>query len=92
MKAFVVNKGAQVFAVDFSNPLNHKIEKKKIKRESLYFLEDVQVDPAGSVGVGPAHHSLGGSWAAEGFYGFSLPVNDQGYDLMLVHSKDLSIQ
>lgn len=91
MRAFMVNEGIPVYAVNFSQPLKPVLDKKVTKKKELYFIEDVQVDPIGSVGIGPNDNSIGSSWASEGFYGFQLPNNNQGYDLMLVHTADLEV-
>lgn len=91
MRAFIVEEGTPVYAVSFANLLDPKVESKKVKKRKVYFIEDVAVDPIGKVGIGPTSNLLGGSWASEGFYGFKLPNNSQGYEYMLVHTVDLDI-
>ena len=57
----------------------------------MYFLEDIGVGPIGKVGAGPNHNSIGGRLARQGYYGFKLSENSQGYEFMLVRGSDLVI-
>lgn len=91
MRAFVVKKGTEVFAAGFKKSSSVVLDKKITKEDKMYFIEDIGVDPIGKVGTGPNHNSIGGQWAREGYYGFKLPQNTQGYELMLVHDADLEI-
>lgn len=91
MRAFIIKEGTEVIAVNFKKSSSATLDKKIVKKETMYFLEDIGVDPIGKVGVGPNHNSIGGRWARQGYYGFKLPENSQGYELMLVHDSDLVI-
>ena len=57
----------------------------------MYFIEDIGVDPLGKVGSGPNDNTIGGQWARQGLYGFMLPENTKGYELMLVHGADIEL-
>ncbi|WAB25108.1 hypothetical protein M3_0157 [Lysinibacillus phage vB_LfM_LysYB1] len=91
MKAFVLEVGTKAKAVKFNGLQQPVIEDKVIKKETMYFLEDLQVDPIGKHGAGPQHNTIGGDWARKGYYGFQLPKNSKGYDLLLVHSNDVIV-
>jgi len=91
VRAFLVKKGTEVTAVNFKQSSSSKLDKKVIKRDTMYFIEDIGVDPLGKVGAGPNSNTIGGQWARQGLYGFKLPENTQGYELMLVHGADIEV-
>lgn len=93
MKAFIVKQGTKVQAVIFNSYGSAPtIEKKEMKKDVMYFSEDICIDPLGKLGAGPQSNTIGGSWAKMGFYGFELPENSKGYKIMLVHANDVEIK
>lgn len=88
MRAWLVEKGTNAIAVKF-NGLATITDKKVIKKEVMYFEEDIAIDPIGTFGCGPQQKTIGGQWASKGFYGFKLPENASGYTLLLVHTNDI---
>jgi hypothetical protein len=91
VRAFLIKKGTEVTAVNFKQSSSYKLDKKVIKRDTMYSIEDIGVDPLGKVGAGPNSNTIGGQWARQGLYGFILPENTQGYELMLVHGTDIEV-
>lgn len=92
MRAWIVKEGVKAQAVKFNGLQNPKIESKVIKKEVMYFEEDVAIDPIGKFGCGPQYSkTIGGDWARKGFYGFKLPNNKSGWDIMLVHANDIEV-
>jgi hypothetical protein len=91
MRAWLIKKGTKGHAVKFNGVGSPNIDAKTLKEETYYFEEDVAVDPIGKFGCGPGHNTIGGDWARKGFYGFKLPKNKSGYDILLVHSTDIII-
>jgi len=92
VRAFIVKEGTSVIAVNSKKYSSTILDNKIIKKETMYFLEDIRVDPIGKVGEDPNHDSIVDRWARQGYYGFELPENSQGYELMLVHNSDLVVQ
>jgi hypothetical protein len=91
MRAFLIAEGTKVKAIKFNGLAQPQIEEKVIKEETMYFLEDIAIDPIGKVDCGPQHNTIGGDWARKGFYGFKLPANKSGYDIILVHSNEVEV-
>jgi hypothetical protein len=91
MRAFVIEEGTRVNAIKFNGLAQPQIDEKVIKEQTLYFLEDIVIDPVGKIGCGPQYMTIGGDWARKGYYGFQLPKNKSGYDIILVHSSDITV-
>jgi len=91
MRAWLIKEGVIAQAVKFNGLASPTIENKIIKEEVMYFEEDVAIDPIGKFGCGPQYNTIGGQWARKGFYGFKLPENKSGYDILLVHTNDIVI-
>lgn len=91
MRAWLINEKVKGYAVKFNGYGSPTIEDKVLKKEVMYFEEDVRIDPVGKFGCGPQHNTIGGTWARKGFYGFQLPGNKSGFELLLVHASDIII-
>lgn len=88
-----VKEGARVKVVKWDRNSFPQIYERNTKRFSVYDIEDLAVDPTG---VSRHHASIpqhtttvGGDWAAKGYYGFRLPKNAAGWDIMLVSPQDV---
>lgn len=92
MKMFEIKAGTKIKVhkhgeSDFHYPVEDRVAKKDI----LFMLEDLVVDPIGSVGVGPQHKKLiGGFFAERGYCGFHY-TDRRGTFTILVHQSDLEV-
>jgi hypothetical protein len=91
MRAWLIKEGVEVIAVKFNGLAQPTFTKKEMKKEVMYFEEDVAIDPIGKFGCGPQYNTIGGDWARKGFYGFKLPENKSGYEIILVHTNDIIV-
>lgn len=89
MTNFLIKQNTEVLAVNYKDNKSSSIDLKTIKKDVVYSLGDVQVDPVGKLGNHKESVSLGGQFARDGFYGFKLPKNDKNYETMLVHMSDV---
>lgn len=93
MKAFIVPEGVKVAVIKkgkewYDDNFEHKVTNK----ESMFFVEDITVDPVGRLGIHRGFvNTVGGMYAKDGFYGFSLSANSQNYETMLVHASDVEV-
>jgi hypothetical protein len=78
MIAFVVPAGIEVIAVKSGVDADAKVT--KTKRESMFFREDVRIDPRGSLGP-----------RCNEYYGFQLKANREGWEVMLVHMSQVKV-
>lgn len=92
MKVWIVKEGTDAKAVIFSGYGSPTIVDTVIKEETLYFEEDIAIDPLGKFGASPQHNTIGGDLAKKGYYGFKLPKNSKGYEVVLVHSIDVDVK
>lgn len=90
MRAFIVPAGTPAVALR-NGPAMVEQDSVTTRREAMYFLEDVTVDPLGRVGAGPVGVTLGAAYAAGGWYGFRLPTNPRGYSTLLVRAEHVTI-
>lgn len=75
MKAFIIEAGTEVKMIPvetYSGGGFMALRDYTTKAEKMFFVEDVIVDPIGSVGSGPSEKTVGGVWAKAGWYGFAL--------------------
>lgn len=92
MIGLLVKKGTEVLAVNYDKNALSTIVKKVIKKDIMYFRDDIQIDPVGEIGSNRDDLStIGGQFARDGFYGVSLPKNKTGYKTMLVHMSDVYV-
>ena len=63
-----------------------------MKRDEMYFVEDIRVDPIGKAGLGPVGPTIGAEYARKGWYGFALPKNSKGYELLLVPASAVEVK
>lgn len=88
MNVFKIKKGTTVFAVRFKGKSVVITDQKVIKKQVLYTELDVKADPTGN--LGDKSFPTAESFASEGFYGFQLPKNSKGYEMMYVHINDVT--
>lgn len=70
-----------------------------LKRDVMYFEEDVMIDPLGRMGVNAdgssigtlSDRTVGGAYQSRGYYGFKLPKNRKGYQGIFIHTSNLEI-
>lgn len=91
MTTSIVNKDIEILAVK-ANKGGTTFYQKTTNKQSTYSIEDIIVDPMGRVGIGPDKDHPYAAWARDGFYGFRLPKNKRGYEMMLVHDRDLIVK
>ena len=92
MRAWLVKEGTKVISVKISGLAQPKMKEQTIKKETMYFEEDVVIDPVGKFGVGPQHQAtIGGKFAKQGYYGFKIPNNKEGWDTLLVHVNNIIV-
>jgi hypothetical protein len=72
MIAFVIVPGTKARAIRANRDwMPGNIRHFTTQRRSMFFAEDVVVDPTGHLGTGPQHsRTIGGSYASAGWYGF----------------------
>lgn len=92
MKAFIIEKGTEVIAINYKKDASSSMDKKVMKDNIMYFIEDIKIDPVGMIGSHKGDLStIDGQFARGGFYGFKLPVNKSGYETVLVHMSDVTV-
>lgn len=85
MKGFLMKKGTPVLAAKrVGNEI--EVEPKILKKDTMYFLEDLVLDPLNPTGNEDEKH-----YTDRGFYGFRLPNNPQGYTVLICHNKYIQI-
>lgn len=87
MRAFQIRRGTEIQVMK----LDGSVEAKTMKRDELYEIEDVVIDPLGHVGQGPQDKSIGGEYARGGFYGFNLPANRAGYMVLITKVENVRV-
>jgi len=72
MKLFEVKKGTEVRAIrDGREWYPGNFEVRVTKKDHVFDLEEIRVDPVGQVGSHKGHRkTLGGAYAESGYYGF----------------------
>lgn len=71
MRMFTIKAGQSYIRANFTPTGLVQYEAKVLPTDVNYFLEQLRVDPLGHVGCGPQNSkTIGGEWAARGFYGF----------------------
>ena len=87
MRAFEVKKGTVVQVIkegrEWATP---NFIERECKKDNLFFLEDIRIDPIGKLGPMPGGVTIGGHYAHLGYYGFER----DGY-IMLVHSAKVIV-
>lgn len=84
MKGFLLEKGTPVIAAKRKEDGTLEVEPKVIKKEIMYFLEDLIIDP-----LHPSDNPCEKHYAQHGFYGFQLTGRTKGYDLIICHSSNI---
>lgn len=87
MELFIIKKGTSIIAAKKRENGMLDVEVKKTKRDAQYFFDDLVIDPLNPKGSIAERH-----FAVQGFFGFQLPPNKRGYDLLIVHSKNLLLE
>lgn len=92
MRAFIVAEGTEVRALRTGAAGAVTAEEQVTKREAMFFLEDITVDPMGHVGISHLGNTIGAAYAEAGWYGFRLPRNAHGYETMLVPADKVDVR
>ena len=84
MKGFLLKKGTPIIAAKRNSDGGLDVEPKIIKKDVMYFLEDLVIDP-----LYPSDNPSERHYAQRGFYGFHLTGRTKGYDLIICHNTNI---
>lgn len=90
MKGYSIRKGTPVLAAKRDEKGNLIVEPVVTKKDVLYTLEDLAIDPMFAVEPMSAKDSqFERHFGQRGFFGFKLNPNSKGYELLICHGKNI---
>jgi hypothetical protein len=89
MRAFVVEKGVKGWAMKDDGAFI--LKEKEMKCEKMYFLEDIVLDPIGHIEGSIGDKVLENDLRSEGYFGFRLGENKEGWAFLFVRADNVIV-
>ena len=83
---YTLAEGTPILAVIRTTMGNLHVEQKFMKHSQVYFMKDIVIDP--DLGSSNEHEN---HFASRGFFGFKLPKNSKGYDMIICHISNMTV-